>query len=576
MSCISIFPARTNINDLFFLPNVPKNGDCVLTPAVCTCTKEPTGVFELYAEVINPPEDIIKKIVGKSYIVAPVLGKWDNSGQVKKRDQIFIIDIVDKDCDSSGCAFVSITANHIFSLLNSNQIDFEGFNSLVGDSKNDIRTYVTAAVTPGFAFSFGSSDITERRNIKLDSDKTRAGFVLDEGGILSVFKGEIHRDNLYFSINRRKEYSSGSVADPAFRLILGKEITNVKETIDYTETVTRLRTTKVNGYAVDFYTDNKKIGMPYPVTRYYRSSKQTDSERIDEAKRYFESVNHPQVSYTIQLSDINKSDEYSGISGLINCDIGDVGVVYSKISGINTVQKVTRTVEDVLEGCYTEISLGNLKSSIVRAVDQTRIIGSGNSAVIPEDSAGFTAIAAVSEGADTVYAGGYEVPSSVDGSYDAFIEYGDRNAVVLSETENHAHKHTYAYGGQYGLKYSAMVSGDIEPGIRGVVLWDYQNTASINNIIINKHTKCIGKFGEYVFLNLMSLTNVTIPKTVEYISPGAFGGCKNLTDIYYDGTIEEWIILNYGGTWINVYDMTVHCSDGETVQPGQLGQRGET
>lgn len=576
MSCISIFPARTNINDLFFLPNVPKNGDCVLTPAVCTCTKEPTGVFELYAEVIDPPEDIIKKIVCKSYIVAPVLGKWDNSRQVKKRDQIFIIDTVDKDCDSSGCAVVYITANHIFSLLNSNQIDFEGWNSLVGDNKNDIYTYVLNMILPGFEFNFGKSDITEKYNIKLDSDRTRAGAVLDEGGILSAFKGEIHRDNLYFSINRRKEYSSGSATDPAFRLILGKEITNVKETIDYTETVTRLRTTKVNGYAVDFYTDNKKIGMPYPVTRYYRSSKQTDSERIDEAKRYFESVNHPQVSYTIQLSDINKSDEYSGISGLVNCDIGDVGDVYSKISGINTVQKVTRTVEDVLEGCYTEISLGNLKSSIVRAVDQTRIIGSGNSAVIPEDSAGFTAIVAASEGADTVYTGGYEVPSSVDGSYDAFIEYGDGNAVVLSETVDYADKHTYAYGGQYGLKYSAMVSGDIEPGIRGVVLWDYQNTASINNIIINKHTKCIGKFGEYVFLNLMSLTNVTIPKTVEYISPGAFGGCKNLTNIYYDGTIEEWIILNYGGTWINVYDMTVHCSDGETVQPGQLGQRGET
>ena len=573
MTKISVFSKSTALSELFYAPSTPRNGDFFIFPSVCTCTKEATGVFELYAEIIDPPEDVIGKITGKSYISAPVLGKWDNSGQIKKKDQIFIIDTVEKDCDSSGCAVVSVTASHIFSLLNTQHIDFEAWNSLVGDDKSDIQTYVKGFITPGFDFVFGSSDITEKRNIKLDSDRTCAGAVLDEGGIMSAFKGEIHRDNLYFSINQRKEFSSGSAAGPAFRLILGKEITNVRETIDYTETVTHLRTTKVNGTAVDLYTDHKKIGLPYPIERYYRASKQTDDERIDEAKRYFESYNHPQISYTVQLSDINKSDTYSGISGLINCDIGDVGVVYSKISRINTLQKITRTVENVLEGCYTEISLGNLKSSIARIADQTKIIGSGHSAIIPEDSPGFSATITVSEGANVVYVGAYKVPSGVNGSYDAFVEYCDGNAIVMSETADYSDKHIYAYNDQYVLKYSAMVSGDIEQGIRSVTLWNYQGTASIDNILINKYTKCIGQAGEYVFLNLESLTKVTIPKIVEFISPGAFSGCKNLKDIYYDGTIEEWIMLNSDSQiWINVYDIAVHCSDGDTVQLGSLSK----
>ena len=60
---------------------------------------------------------------------------------------------------------------------------------------------------------------------------------------------------------------------------------------------------------------------------------------------------------------------------------------------------------------------------------------------------------------------------------------------------------------------------------------------SLQSIIIPNSVK---KIDVYAFSNCISLKSITIPKSVTKIGAGAFSYCDALTDIYYQGTKEQW------------------------------------
>lgn len=69
-------------------------------------------------------------------------------------------------------------------------------------------------------------------------------------------------------------------------------------------------------------------------------------------------------------------------------------------------------------------------------------------------------------------------------------------------------------------------------------------------------------YGE-TFADFSALKTVYLPATIEKIGASAFDGCENLTDIYYDGTLENWDAVSFGDLWDNgVNAYTVHCTDG--------------
>ena len=64
------------------------------------------------------------------------------------------------------------------------------------------------------------------------------------------------------------------------------------------------------------------------------------------------------------------------------------------------------------------------------------------------------------------------------------------------------------------------------------------------------------------FHNCKYIERITFGKGVTRVGSGSFTGCTALTDIYYEGTKEEWKNLRYSETFDTVENITITCSDG--------------
>lgn len=51
----------------------------------------------------------------------------------------------------------------------------------------------------------------------------------------------------------------------------------------------------------------------------------------------------------------------------------------------------------------------------------------------------------------------------------------------------------------------------------------------------------ISKFPKGAFAGCKSLKRITIPKHIERIEEGTFAGCDELEDVYFEGSMEEWV-----------------------------------
>jgi len=64
------------------------------------------------------------------------------------------------------------------------------------------------------------------------------------------------------------------------------------------------------------------------------------------------------------------------------------------------------------------------------------------------------------------------------------------------------------------------------------------------------------------FVNCKYIERITFGKGIERVGSNSFLGCTALTDIYYEGTKEEWKNLRYSESFNSIETLTITCSDG--------------
>lgn len=65
----------------------------------------------------------------------------------------------------------------------------------------------------------------------------------------------------------------------------------------------------------------------------------------------------------------------------------------------------------------------------------------------------------------------------------------------------------------------------------------FRDKTNLTDIIFPSSIESIPKGA---FSGCKNLRHITIPKTIRIIEEGTFAGCESLTDIYYEGTRQEW------------------------------------
>ncbi|MBR5517899.1 MAG: leucine-rich repeat domain-containing protein [Clostridia bacterium] len=117
----------------------------------------------------------------------------------------------------------------------------------------------------------------------------------------------------------------------------------------------------------------------------------------------------------------------------------------------------------------------------------------------------------------------------------------------------------YAFAGCYRLK-----NVEIPDSVTSIGLSAFANCHSLKNVEIPGGIT--GIYGS-TFNGCVSLVSVSIPVSVTSIGDHAFFLCENLTDVYYNGTEEQWNNITVGEDNEPLLNATIHFVEEETEVP---------
>ena len=100
----------------------------------------------------------------------------------------------------------------------------------------------------------------------------------------------------------------------------------------------------------------------------------------------------------------------------------------------------------------------------------------------------------------------------------------------------------------------------IQNGVTLINDYAFHNCINLENIVFGNRLEQIS---DYVFVNCGKIKSLKLPKTLKSIGKSTFFSCSSLTNIYYDGTIEEWKNIKINSNNSILFTCTIHCIDGE-------------
>lgn len=313
-------------------------------------------------------------------------GKWKYllpENIVKVRGQLFRIDRYLPKISGSE-RLVSIHASHISTDMAAQIIRQATFG--VGTASQFIDFAFSSVDEPFYseglqAYEFeGYSDISGvSGETELVNCSLWAAIVGADNCLLNRYGGELYRDNFYFSVCTRMQYAK----DNAFRLRYSLDMTEISQTIDYTDFCTELhgRDNYGNEYAICWTGVDWAVHHPRQraVSFTYSDFDTAFDSLVHDVETLFFASDYPKVTYDMSLANLKNDPRYAEFLQLQDYHYGDSGNIYCPELDIDTVQKIVAEQRDELTGDVLRMTLGNLKNSWVRPALLAGTVSSGSS-----------------------------------------------------------------------------------------------------------------------------------------------------------------------------------------------------
>ena len=318
-------------------------------------------------------------------------GKWEYIREwniIKARGQLFVINKI-KDNWQNQKGSITAWADHISYVLADDWI-WPGTPVYSGEMNatallNSILYSADAGLdkSPFTYYEFtASSDIELPANFhdwdSLQSGATPYAMILGSDGFIAKFKGEMYRDNFYFSVNQRMENSS----DNAFDIRVGKNLCGINKTIDLSTLCTYFRLYDQHGqwWAVSWAEATMPRAYPRNVVRSQQISMPDEEYEYYWDHLYRECCTRfgqycsPLIQYDITVKDIAKNPDFSMFTNVDRLKVGDKGKVWDVDLGGYVTLEITKTVTDAIKGEVTEVCFGSARS-FTRPYSYTPITG---------------------------------------------------------------------------------------------------------------------------------------------------------------------------------------------------------
>ena len=224
----------------------------------------------------------------------------------------------------------------------------------------------------------------------------------DDNSFLNRWGGEIYYNNFQITINERIG------ADNGMKAKFGWNLAGIQQRVNMQNVVTRIVPIAYNGYALPSpgYVDSPKIN-DYPFVRVrvikyddirlqedvtgtdmegYATLAELQQALTERVQAEFEAgIDLPEISYTVNIVDLSKTEQYKDVSNLVKVNLGDTVHCENERLGIETEARCTELIWDCIHERVKELKLGQYEdyfskvSSVVNSVSQ--VINQGNNTV---------------------------------------------------------------------------------------------------------------------------------------------------------------------------------------------------
>ena len=273
---------------------------------------------------------------------------------------------------------IEVYAQHIFyDLLNNFILDTSPTNLTCQSFGNWILSRTNFETQ--FTYYSDISDSASARYVRRNPIEAIMGNI--ENSMINIFGGDIERDG--FTIKQLAKRGTNN----AERLIIGKNINEIKITIDNSNVITRILPLGFDGLMLpEIYVDSINIDdyltpritkVEFQNIKYDPESTEddvyTNIEDAYEALRaatnqlYDTGIDEPQVNVKIDWVELSKTDQYKQYQSLERLHLGDS--VTTEILGTNYTTRIVKTTYNVLTDSIDKFEIGTIQRNIATSVN---------------------------------------------------------------------------------------------------------------------------------------------------------------------------------------------------------------